>query len=55
MQYKKKLIIQGNSLHILIPKDLADYLKLSEGSEVILQDDEGKHGRFVSFWKKKGR
>ena len=43
----------SNSVLMVVPKDIADYLELIDGSEIVLQPEEGKHGRFCSFWNKK--
>jgi len=53
MQYEKKIIDVGGSLGIILPLDLCNYLGLEKGSEIIIQDDRGKHGQFISLWKKK--
>ena len=52
MQYERKIQKVGNSLCIIIPSDLAEYMKLELGSEVVIQDDKSKYGNFISFWKK---
>ena len=52
MQYTKKMTKVGGSLFILIPNDMLKYLNLNEGDKIIIQDDIGNHGRFVSMWKK---
>ena len=52
MKWVKKIIMVGNSSAILIPTDLMKHIGLEIGDEVTMQDDEGKHGKFVSFWKK---
>ncbi len=52
MQYEKKIIEIGGSQGILLPLDLCKYLGLKLGSEIIIQDDEGKKGKFISLWKK---
>jgi len=50
MQWEKQIIKVGNSLAVLIPSELAQYIGLQKGTGIIIQDDEGKHGKFVSFW-----
>ena len=35
---------------IIIPAELAQYVGLKEGDSIVMQDDKGKHGKFVSFW-----
>jgi len=52
MKWEKKIFKCGNSYAILIPYELVKYLELKENDEVTMQDDEGKNGKFVSFWKK---
>ncbi len=52
MEYEKKVIKVGTSLGIYIPADLAKYIGLEEGSEIVVSDDKGKHGKFISFWRK---
>lgn len=41
------------SLVIVIPPDLAKHLGIDVDDNIILQDEEGKKGKFCSFWKKK--
>jgi antitoxin component of MazEF toxin-antitoxin module len=52
MQYEKKVINIGGSKTILLPVDLCKYLDIDFGDEVIIQDDIGKKGKFISLWKK---
>ena len=52
MQYEKKLIEVGGSQGLILPLDLCKYLGLEVGSEIVIQDDKGKKGRFISLWKK---
>jgi len=53
MQFVRKLKDVGGSIMFIIPADLCRYLELSAEDEVVIQDDKGKHGNFVSIWKKK--
>ena len=52
MQYERKLIEIGGSQGIILPLDLCKYLGLEVGSELYIKDDMGKHGKFISIWKK---
>ena len=52
MQYEKKVLDVGESLGIILPLDLCKYLGIEKGTEIVIQDDEGKHGRFISIWRK---
>lgn len=54
MQIERQIKKLGShSLIIILPPDMARYLGLVEGSEVILQDEQGEVGRSCSFWKKR--
>jgi len=53
MQYEKKIIEIGGSQGLLLPLDLLNYLGIKIGDIVVIQDDEGKKGKFISLWKKK--
>ena len=52
MEYEKKIIEVGGSQGIILPLDLCKYLGLEVGTEIIIQDDKGKKGKFISLWKK---
>jgi len=54
MQFEKKLIEIGGSQGLILPLDLLNYLNIKIGDELVIQDDKGKHGCFVSIWKKVG-
>jgi len=51
MQYEKKIIEVGGSQGMILPLDLCKYLELGVGDKIIIQDDVGKKGKFVSMWK----
>lgn len=34
------------------PKWIWEWINVEHGEEIIYKDDEGKKGRFISFWKK---
>lgn len=52
MQFERKINEIGGSLMLTLPPDLCKYLELEQNDIMIIQDDNGKHGKFVSFWKK---
>ena len=54
MEITKKLTNAGGSIALIIPRDVCDYLGVDETSDVVMKIEEGKHGRYVSFWKKVG-
>jgi len=53
MIWKKKIVTIGTSKGIYIPSELLDYLGIKLGDTIVLQDDNSKHGKFVSFWSEK--
>ena len=52
MKWEKKIIKIGDSLGFIVPLGLLDYVGLKEGDSIEIMDDTGKHGNFISFWKK---
>jgi hypothetical protein len=52
MQFERKITEVGGSIMLLIPADLAKFLELKHGDIMVVQDDTGKHGKFLSAWKK---
>jgi antitoxin component of MazEF toxin-antitoxin module len=52
MLFEKKILEIGGTLYIPLPQDLAKYLGLEQGSEVILQDKEEGKKKTVTVWKK---
>lgn len=53
MKITRTIADNNGILYLTIPKDLAEYLGLEKGTEVEIQDEDGKHGQYASFWKKK--
>lgn len=53
MQFERQLTEIGGSIMLVIPADLAKFLELKPRDTVIINEDHGKHGDFISFWKKK--
>lgn len=56
MKVEKKLVKISNSLYLPINKEMRQHLGIKEDDLnniiVVWQDDEGKHGKFISFWAK---
>lgn len=53
MQFEREIKKWGEtSLVVIIPPDLAKYLGIEAGDEIVLQDEKSKKGKFCSFWKK---
>jgi len=53
MQYERQLKEIGGSIMIVLPADLCKYLELRPEDTLVIQDEKGKHGPFVSLWKKR--
>ena len=52
MQFEKKIKNIGGSLFMLIPADLCRYMDIKAEDTIVIQDDLGKKGKFLSAWKK---
>lgn len=52
MQFERQVNEVGGSVQLIIPADLARFLDIKPGDALIIQDEAGKHGKYVSFWKK---
>lgn len=53
MKASKKLSRVGGNYYFPLTKDMREYLGINEENfEVEWQDDVGRHGRFISLWKK---
>ena len=52
VMFERVVLDQSGSLRVTIPKELANYLDLEHASKVTICGDNGKHGRFISMWKK---
>lgn len=52
MDFERKVIRVGSSLAIVIPNDVVKYMNLDEKTEILIRPEEGKHGKFVAFWRK---
>jgi antitoxin component of MazEF toxin-antitoxin module len=53
MEITKKLTNMGDTVGLIIPKDVCDYLEVDKNSEITMRIEEGKHGKFMAVWKKK--
>lgn len=52
MKFLRKILENSGVLYLPLDKDLALFLGLEKGTEVEIQDEEGKKGKYASFWKK---
>lgn len=51
--FKKKLINFGNSIGLIPPKDILEYLGAKLGTELYIISEEGKYGKYISIWNPK--
>jgi len=42
----------GGTVYVRIPPHLVQYLSLEDNIEIEIPNDNGKHGKFISFWTK---
>jgi len=52
MIHERQAIKINESVAIIIPAELARYLKLKPNDKVFIKDEEGKHGVYISIWTK---
>lgn len=52
MQFEKEIVMQNGVYYISIPIDLARFLGIKENTTIVIQDEEGKHGHYISLWAK---
>jgi antitoxin component of MazEF toxin-antitoxin module len=52
MQFERKIREIGGSIQLIIPADLAKYLNININDTVMIQDENGRYGKYISFWKK---
>jgi|TARA_R100000501_G_C2625522_1_gene118969 antitoxin component of MazEF toxin-antitoxin module len=53
MKFERKIMNVGGSTCLILPPDVVAYLGLENGTVMEIQDEEGKHGKYISVWKKK--
>jgi len=52
LQFEKKVVMNNDVYYLSIPIDLVKYLEIEPNSEIIIQDEKGKKGKYASIWKK---
>lgn len=53
MKFERTIGDNNGALYLPIPKDLAIHLGIEKGTTIEIQDENGKHGNYISIWKKK--
>jgi len=52
LHFEKDPMVMNGAYYLPLPIDLVRFLGIEEKGTIIIQDEEGKHGRYASFWKK---
>lgn len=52
IKFERTYGARGTSFGINLPPELQEYLHLHVGDIVLLTAEHGKHGRYISLWKK---
>ena len=52
MQTEKKVWVNNGVVTLGFPQDIVKWLGIEEDSTLVIQDEEGKHGKFLSIWVK---
>lgn len=52
MIFERKITKSGDSKAIILPIDAAKFADLDYGTPILIKAEEGKHGKFISFWRK---
>jgi antitoxin component of MazEF toxin-antitoxin module len=55
IKFKRILGMKGESLAITLPKEIAEWLNISNGDELTITGNEGKHGKFAAVFKEEKR
>lgn len=51
VKFKRIIGAKGNTPGINIPKELMEYMELTEGDLLTLVGSKGKKGKFIAIWK----
>lgn len=51
IKFERKVIKFGDSRGITLPPELIEWINNPE--EIVMQNENGKHGRYISIWNKK--
>ena len=51
MKFERKISKWGGSTGLSLPLDLLKFLNLNVGDDVIIQDEHGKYGPYITIWK----
>jgi len=49
---EREVWVNNGVITLGFPQDIVKWLGLKANSTVIIQDEEGKHGKYISIWVK---
>lgn len=52
MQFERKIVKNADVFYMSIPIDLVRFLGIQDDSILIIQDEKGKKGKFLTLWVK---
>lgn len=52
MEFIRKLKKWGCGNGLLIPPDIVTYLEMEPETELIIKVQKGKHGKYITIWRK---
>jgi len=52
MQVERRVWSNNGVITLGLPQDIVKWLGLKENSTIVIRDEEGKHGKYISIWKK---
>ena len=56
MEFERKVWVNNTVITLGFPIDMVKWLGMTEDSIVVIKDETGKHGNYVSIWvKPKGK
>lgn len=53
MQFERKIVKNADVFYMSIPIDLVRFLEIKDESILVIKDEEGKYGKYISVWVKK--
>jgi len=53
IKFRRKINKTGDSLGMTIPVEVVEWLGLSNGDDITITADNGKHGKFAAIFKEK--
>jgi len=52
LQFERKIVKNADVFYMSIPIDLVRFLGIQDDSILIIQDEKGKKGKFLTLWVK---